>query len=164
MKIPASWYRFIPLNWRGKGRLLLRDVVAMFSALRNPMVPWSAKALTMASVLYLIMPFDIIPDVIPIIGLADDVAFIPLACHFASKMVPTGVMECLRDDAEYTLLRWGPKFKMAILVFLALWLVLGGIGGCLFLAGGGKGEKANRTGISGQSVDWETRLTREAMK
>lgn len=161
MKIPLSWQRFIPANWRGKGHRLLRDVIAMFSALRNPRVPLAAKALTMASVAYFILPFDIIPDVIPVIGLADDLAFIPIACHFASKMVPTGVMERLRDDAEYTLLRWGPKFRMMIIVFVAMWLLLGGIGGCLFLRKGGQEERAGRVG---ESIDWEMRMTRDAMR
>lgn len=164
MKIPTSWQRFIPPNWRNKGHRLLRDVVAMFSAFRNHDVPWSAKALTLASVVYVIMPFDIIPDMIPVIGYADDVAVIPLACYFASRMVPKGVMEKLRDNAEYTLLRWGPKFKIFVVGFVLMWLFLAVMGGCFFMRDRSGRAKELRTGSNAGTVDWERHLTREIMR
>jgi uncharacterized membrane protein YkvA (DUF1232 family) len=50
--------------------LMLRDYVC------DPKTPWTAKILPLAGLVYLISPLDLIPDVIPVAGLADDAAVI----------------------------------------------------------------------------------------
>lgn len=54
-----------------------------------------AKALPWMSLLYLIAPIDLIPDVLPILGQLDDVTIIVMFCLWALKMIP----EDVRRDA-----------------------------------------------------------------
>lgn len=155
MNIFDKWMRLIPPKWQGKGHRILRDVVAMFSAFRDPRVPWSAKGVALASVAYLILPVDLIPDFIPVLGWMDDLAMIPLACFLAGKLVPAGVMERLRDDAEFRLMRWGPAVKRGLFIFIAVWLLMAAVGGCMMLTRGKEKPPA------AERPDWEHRLNRE---
>ena len=47
----------------------------------------------MGVVLYLLSPVDLIPDVIPVIGLMDDMVLVPLAIHWMLKYLPADVRE-----------------------------------------------------------------------
>ena len=52
------------------------DVVSLWYLARDPETPTSAKGLVMAALAYFILPFDAIPDVLPVIGFTDDAAVI----------------------------------------------------------------------------------------
>lgn len=44
---------------------------------------------------YVLMPFDLIPDFIPLIGQLDDLVIVPLLVYIAIKIIPDGlVSEC----------------------------------------------------------------------
>ncbi|MFT5224017.1 MAG: uncharacterized membrane protein YkvA (DUF1232 family) [Glaciecola sp.] len=61
----------------------LPDVAKLFwAAVRDPRVPWYAKASTGAAVAYVVSPLDVIPDVIPVIGRLDDVWLVVKALRF----------------------------------------------------------------------------------
>ena len=49
------------------------QVAAMTLMLRDPQVPMTAKAEVVAALIYLLNPFDLVPDMLPL-GLTDDVA------------------------------------------------------------------------------------------
>lgn len=55
------------------------QVIALWNFIQDPEAPWAGKAIAIGALLYLISPIDAIPDLIPIIGLLDDVAIIALA-------------------------------------------------------------------------------------
>jgi uncharacterized membrane protein YkvA (DUF1232 family) len=85
------WKR-LSLLWtvvRGDARLL-------WLALKHPLSPGWLKAGVAGIVLYVISPIDLIPDVIPIIGLMDDVVLVPLAVRWLLKRLPSNV----RDDIQ----------------------------------------------------------------
>ena len=46
----------------------------LLSALDNPATPAPLKALIIGAIGYIILPFDLIPDVIPVVGYTDDLA------------------------------------------------------------------------------------------
>jgi len=48
-------------------------------------VPWKTIAALTGAVIYFIWPFDVIPDVIPIVGYADDAVVIGLALKIARE-------------------------------------------------------------------------------
>lgn len=70
----------------GRERSLLRDVQTELGALlrmlrawvagRYRAVPWKTISLALAAVIYFVNPFDLVPDFLPLVGLADDVSVI----------------------------------------------------------------------------------------
>ena len=52
----------------------VREAVAAVYCLRDPATPWRVKALAAAALVYLVAPVDLVPDVILLLGLADDAA------------------------------------------------------------------------------------------
>jgi uncharacterized membrane protein YkvA (DUF1232 family) len=63
--------------------------------LRHPRTPLFAKILLGLAVAYLLLPFDLIPDFIPVVGQLDDVLIVPGLIYLALKMIPDDVVaEC----------------------------------------------------------------------
>lgn len=76
------------------GALPLRAKLALIRRLiRNRRVPWWAKALLPALALYLAMPFDLIPDFIPVLGYLDDLVVVLLAATLLLRAIPRAVIE-----------------------------------------------------------------------
>lgn len=65
------------------GKKLAKGVIDsikfLYSAMVDPRTPIEAKLIAIAALIYLISPIDIIPDIIPGIGFADDAAAIAAA-------------------------------------------------------------------------------------
>ena len=62
---------------------------------KHPQTPKLAQALLWLAVGYLLMPFDLIPDFLPIIGQLDELVIIPLLLYWAIKLTPQAVIaEC----------------------------------------------------------------------
>jgi uncharacterized membrane protein YkvA (DUF1232 family) len=62
-----------------------REVVALYFCLIDPATPAWVKAIVAAALAYFILPIDAIPDILPIIGLSDDLSL--LAAAYASVAV-----------------------------------------------------------------------------
>jgi uncharacterized membrane protein YkvA (DUF1232 family) len=63
--------------------------------LKHPDTPVLAKIFLGLAIAYVLMPFDLIPDFIPVIGQLDDLIIVPLLVYIALKMIPdTLVHEC----------------------------------------------------------------------
>lgn len=61
----------------------------------HPKTPTIAKIFLWLAIGYLLMPFDLIPDFIPIIGHLDDMVVIPLLILLAIKLIPKNILsEC----------------------------------------------------------------------
>ena len=62
---------------------------------QHPQTPTFAKAFLWLAIGYLLMPFDLIPDFLPIIGQLDEVVIIPLLLYGALKLTPAAIVaEC----------------------------------------------------------------------
>jgi uncharacterized membrane protein YkvA (DUF1232 family) len=68
--------------------------------LQHPRTPWISKSLLGIAVGYLLTPFDIIPDFIPILGQLDDLLIIPVLVLMAVKFIPDEVISECRSEAE----------------------------------------------------------------
>ncbi|MEZ0232184.1 MAG: YkvA family protein [Methylophilaceae bacterium] len=63
--------------------------------MHHPLTPKLAKFLLWLALGYLLLPFDLIPDFIPLIGQLDDVVIVPGLIYLALKMIPPEIMiEC----------------------------------------------------------------------
>jgi uncharacterized membrane protein YkvA (DUF1232 family) len=60
---------------------------------RTPIIP---KILGIVIIAYIILPFDLIPDTIPVLGWMDDAAIAALGIFIISKLIPKTILD------EYT--------------------------------------------------------------
>lgn len=70
--------RYAKLYW-----LLFRDA-------RTPKI---SKIMVLAAIVYLIWPFDLIPDIIPFAGFVDELIIIPILFYLATIFIPKNVIE-----------------------------------------------------------------------
>jgi uncharacterized membrane protein YkvA (DUF1232 family) len=63
----------------GRNLPFAEDAMAIFYCALDPATSPRAKAIVLGAVAYFVMPFDIIPDFIPILGFTDDAAVIAAA-------------------------------------------------------------------------------------
>ena len=80
-------FKRISVLWslvKGDARLLWR-------ALRHPQSPGWLKLGAVGIVLYVLSPIDLIPDVIPVIGVLDDIVIVPLAIRWLLGRLPASL-------------------------------------------------------------------------
>ncbi len=65
---------------------------------QHPQTPKLAKALLWLAIGYVLMPFDLIPDFLPIIGQLDELVIIPLLLYFAIKLTPPDIIAACRSE------------------------------------------------------------------
>ncbi|MBU6422903.1 MAG: DUF1232 domain-containing protein [Chloroflexota bacterium] len=66
--------------------LLLPNIARLFHGLlRDPDVPWHAKAVVAAGLGYIVFPLDLIPEVIPVIGPLDDAIVASLVLGYVAR-------------------------------------------------------------------------------
>jgi len=82
------------------GRSLKREVTVYQLVIQDKRTPKLAKLLLMLAVGYVLLPFDIIPDFIPVIGHVDDAIIVPALVRLALRYVPQAVLDDCRMRAS----------------------------------------------------------------
>ncbi|PKO94116.1 MAG: hypothetical protein CVU15_01410 [Betaproteobacteria bacterium HGW-Betaproteobacteria-1] len=59
-----------------------------------------AKVLLWLAVAYVLLPFDLIPDFIPLIGQLDDLIVVPGLIYLALKIIPEALIEECRMQVK----------------------------------------------------------------
>lgn len=78
-------------SWLGRPallRTLVADARVAWRLVREPSVPFALKALALAPLAYVLMPFDAIPDLVPILGQADDLGVLLVALQAFLRFCP----------------------------------------------------------------------------
>lgn len=70
---------------------IYRDLVA------DPRTPWLARVLLGAAIGYLFLPFDLIPDAIPVLGQLDDLVIVPGLVILAIRVIPAELVQEVRS-------------------------------------------------------------------
>ena len=70
-----------------------RELAVYRCALSHPRTPLAARLLLGAAVGYALLPFDLIPDFLPLIGHLDDLIIVPGLVWLALRLIPAAVMD-----------------------------------------------------------------------
>jgi len=116
---------------RARARQVKIDLIALSLAARDPRTPWYAKLIVAGCVAYALSPVDVIPDFIPVIGLVDDLIFIPIALALAVRFIPDEVLADCRHRAGEIAAR--KTSRGAAIVIIAFWIALAAIGAWLLV-------------------------------
>jgi uncharacterized membrane protein YkvA (DUF1232 family) len=79
-------------------RLFKRELIVYQRVLKDERTPARAKIFLGLAIGYLCMPFDLIPDFIPVIGHLDDAVIIPALVFVALRCVPREVVSEHREQ------------------------------------------------------------------
>jgi uncharacterized membrane protein YkvA (DUF1232 family) len=74
--------------------LIRGDARRLWRALQHPQAPLWLKLGVLGIVVYVVSPIDLIPDLVPLLGIADDLVLVPLAVRFLLNRLPVAI----RDD------------------------------------------------------------------
>jgi uncharacterized membrane protein YkvA (DUF1232 family) len=80
----------------------LKTELALYQrVLRHRETPIAARILLWLAVAYVLLPFDLIPDFLPVIGQLDDLIIVPGLIFLALKIIPdTLIQECRAQIEE----------------------------------------------------------------
>ncbi len=83
-------------------RTFKRELAFYRAIAAHPDTPKTAKWLLGAAIGYALLPFDLIPDFLPVIGHLDDAIIVPGLIYLALKRVPHAVVaECrAKNEAD----------------------------------------------------------------
>ena len=73
------------------------EIKALLFALVDSRAPLVARAFAILALVYVVWPFDVVPDVIPVLGWLDDLVVGPLLMWLAARFIPDDVMQAARD-------------------------------------------------------------------
>ncbi len=104
---------------------LLPDVIRLLRRLAaDPALPRGVRVRLWLLLAYLLLPIDLIPDFIPVLGLLDDAILVPAGIWLFVKMVPPYVFEEHRAQAAAAAERpgsvWGAVVVVVVWVLAAL--------------------------------------------
>jgi uncharacterized membrane protein YkvA (DUF1232 family) len=71
----------------GRHLPFVEDLVAAYYCALDPNTPTRVRAMLLAALAYFILPFDFIPDMLPVIGFADDAALLAATIALVSTHI-----------------------------------------------------------------------------
>ena len=79
--------------------LVRGDARRLWFALRHPAAPGWLKLGAALIVAYVVSPIDLIPDVLPVLGVVDDLVVVPLAIRFLLDRLPREIADAAARGA-----------------------------------------------------------------
>ena len=77
--------------------VLRGDARRLWFAVRHPAAPGWLKLGTALIVLYVVSPIDLVPDVLPVLGVVDDLVVVPLAIRWLLARLPAEIAAAAED-------------------------------------------------------------------
>ena len=79
------------------GRNVKNEIRIYQAVIKDKRTPLFGKIFLGMAVGYFFLPFDLIPDFIPVIGHLDDIIIIPILAIIALKIIPKEIVDEYRD-------------------------------------------------------------------
>jgi uncharacterized membrane protein YkvA (DUF1232 family) len=111
-------------RWRERARHLRAELFTLYLAARHPHTPWFAKLVVAGFVAYAVTPVDLFPDALPVLGIVDDLVFVPMAVALAIRFVPAPVLAECRARAQER----AAQAKPGWILLAAVWAALAALG------------------------------------
>lgn len=103
-------------------------LLALWKLFKHPDTPRAPKWIAIAVLAYAVSPIDLIPDVIPVLGLLDELILLPLGIALAVKLTPEALWKARLAEAEAGSGQL-PRMLWGAAIIVVIWLlVLGGLG------------------------------------
>lgn len=80
--------------------IIKRELKVYQLVIKDPRTPWAARGLLGIAIGYLLLPFDLIPDFIPLMGQLDDLILVPGLVWLALRMIPPEIIEESRREVK----------------------------------------------------------------
>jgi len=80
------------IHFLRKAKDIKRQILFYRYIFAHPQTPQVSKVLLGCAIGYMVLPFDIIPDFIPILGQLDDAVIVPFLFFLAMRTVPQGIV------------------------------------------------------------------------
>src|SRR5688500_16739231 len=89
-----------------------KEIFTLFYAFKYERTPWYAKLTSLLSVIYLLSPADIVPDIIPLAGYIDDLLVVPFLVNVSTRLLPADV----KRKSEEIALKNSRKLLLGLIV------------------------------------------------
>jgi uncharacterized membrane protein YkvA (DUF1232 family) len=100
--------------------MLKKEIIILYYALKDKRTTLLSKIPALVSVLYLLSPIDLIPDIIPFAGYLDDLVVVPLLLNLSIHLLPPEV----REESILQASRNKRKFQFIGIVIVVILLAL----------------------------------------
>ncbi len=110
----------LPFLKKGPIKKIWGEVKLLWKLVKDPKAAWGAKAAAIGALTYLIAPADAVPDVIPAVGLLDDVAVIILACKMLADELKKYAEDIIIDTTRIKIIGQIIMVLVALLGSIAL--------------------------------------------
>lgn len=77
----------------------MKSLFTFYFALKDKRTPWYAKLTALLSIVYLLSPADLVPDIIPFAGYIDDIVIVPFLLNMSTKLLPQDVRRIAEQKA-----------------------------------------------------------------
>lgn len=77
-----------------------QQILTLFYAFKDARTPWYAKLTTLSSLVYLLSPADLVPDLIPFAGYIDDLFVVPFLVSISTRLLPMDVKKIAEEKAR----------------------------------------------------------------
>jgi uncharacterized membrane protein YkvA (DUF1232 family) len=111
---------------------LKQEILTLFYAFNDTRTPWYAKLTSLSSLIYLLSPADLIPDIIPFAGYIDDLFVVPFLVNIATRLLPADVKTTALEKAKKKSKKLLWLFILLILVIIAILTLFFFLGNKLF--------------------------------